>query len=62
MNKLYYGDNLEILKEHISDKTIDLTPFCPSIFFFLFIVYKIYSLLETPILIMPLDELSNVEI
>ena len=24
MNKLYYGDNLEVLREHIADESVDL--------------------------------------
>jgi len=25
MNKLYFGDNLDILREHIKDESVDLT-------------------------------------
>ena len=36
MNKLYFGDNLDILREHIKDETIDL-------------IYLAHPLTETPI-------------
>jgi hypothetical protein len=25
VNKLYYGDNLKVLREHIADESVDLT-------------------------------------
>ncbi len=29
MNKLFYGDNLEVLREHIADESVDLVYLAP---------------------------------
>ncbi len=30
MNRLYYGDNLEVLREHIKDESVDLIYLDPA--------------------------------
>ncbi len=30
MNRLYYGDNLEVLREHVKDESVDLIYLDPA--------------------------------